>query len=213
LTIALFSIKSADLVAPYLELLTSIADTAGVAFLSAAKPYVEPLRKGADLLFGTAGASQLEIGFDRDFTTLEAGYYVAMRAPKGALALDKLRIDTNDFRLIEAGGQPFGRYPYFIISIERGIQRPDWMLIPDLKATWDAIKQAFVGAQYNDAGNLLKQFERQCRVSPDLVPADAQRLIKKARDTFGAQQSQTFAAGKKAAPEPLPEFDRLNLYG
>ena len=85
LTVALFSVKSADLAAPYLELLTSLANTGGVAFLSAAKPYVEPLRKGADLLFGTAGASQLEIGFDRDFTALEAGYYLAMRAPKNAV--------------------------------------------------------------------------------------------------------------------------------
>src|SRR5215471_16460261 len=105
LTVALFSVKSADLVAPYLELLTSLADTAGVAFLSAAKPYIEPLRKGADLLFGTAGASQIEIGFDRDFTTLEAGYYVAMRAPKEAVTMDKLRIDTKDFRLIDTSGQ------------------------------------------------------------------------------------------------------------
>jgi len=215
LTVALFSVKSADLAAPYLELLTSLANTGGVAFLAAAKPYVEPLRKGADLLFGTAGASQLEIGFDRDFTALEAGYYLAMRAPKNAVTLDKLQIDTKDFRLLDTGGQPFGRYPYFIISIERSVQRPDWMLIPDLKATWDAIKQAFVGAQYNDAGNLLNQFERQCRVSPDLVPTDAQRLAKKARDTFGAQQSRMFGVDKirAAKSESLPEFDKLNLYG
>jgi hypothetical protein len=82
LTVALFSVKSADLAAPYLELLTSIADAAGVAFLTAAKPYIEPLRKGADLLFGTSSASQLEIGFERDFTALESGYYFAMRAQK-----------------------------------------------------------------------------------------------------------------------------------
>jgi hypothetical protein len=88
------------------------------------------------------------------------------------------------------------------------------MLIPDLKATWDAIKQAFVGAQYNDAGNLLNQFERQLRVSPDLVPTDAQRLAKKARDTFGAQQSRMFGVDKIRAAklEPLPEFEKLNLY-
>ena len=62
------------------------------------------------------------------------------------------------------------------------------MLIPDLKTTWDTIRQAFVGAQYNDAGNLLSQFERQCRVSPDLVPVDAKRLAKKAREAFAARR-------------------------
>jgi hypothetical protein len=47
------------------------------------------------------------------------------------------------------------------------------MMIPDLKATWDAIKHAFVASQFNEAGNLLDQFGRQCRVCPDLIPADA----------------------------------------
>ena len=31
-----------------------------------------------------------------------------MRAPKEAIALNKLQIDTNDYRLIDASGQPFG---------------------------------------------------------------------------------------------------------
>jgi hypothetical protein len=215
LTIALFSVKSADLAGPYLDLLTSLADTAGVSFLAAAKPYVEPLRKGADLLFGSANSSQLEIGFDRDFTTLESGYYLAMRAPKEAVQLDTLRIDPNDFRLVDQHGQPFGSYPYFVLAVDAGLRRADWMLIPDLKAIWDAMKQAFVAGRYNDAGNLLGQFERECRVSPDLVPADAQRLVKKARDTFGSQPSGAFAVGRESTGvgAGFPEFSGLDLYG
>jgi len=214
LTIALFSVKSADLAGPYLDLLTSLADTAGVSFLAAAKPYVEPLRKGADLLFGSANSSQLEIGFDRDFTALESGYYLAMRAPKEAVQLDTLRIDPNDFRLVDWHGQPFGSYPYFVLAVDAGLRRADWMLIPDLKATWDAMKQAFVAGQTNDAGNLLGQFERECRVSPDLVPADARRLVQKARDTFGSQPEGTFAAGRDHAGigSGFPEFSALDLY-
>lgn len=214
LTIALFSVKSADLAGPYLDLLTTLADTAGVSFLAAAKPYVEPLRKGADLLFGSANASQLEIGFDRDFTALEAGYYLAMRAPKDSVAVDTLRIDANDYRLLDQHGRPFGKYPYFVLAVESGSRRVDWMLIPDLKATWDAIKQAFIAAQYNDAGNLLSQFERQCRVSPDLVPADAQRLVKKARDTFESQQVGAFAVSQYGARPSgtFSEFGDLGLY-
>jgi hypothetical protein len=215
LTIALFSVKSADLAGPYLDLLTSLADTAGVSFLAAAKAYIEPLRKGADLLFGSANASQLEIGFDRDFTALEAGYYLAMRAPKDSVQLDTLRIDPNDYRLLDQQGRPFGSYPYFVLAVETGQRRADWMLIPDLKTTWDEMKKAFVAAQYNDAGNLLGQFERECRVSPDLVPADVQRLVKKARDTFGSQQAGSFGAGRGAREEGIgfPEFGDLDLYG
>ncbi len=224
LTVALFSVKSADLAAPYIELLTNLAEIAGVASLAAAKPYIEPLRKGADLLFGTAGASHLEIGFDRDFAALETGFYLAMRAPKHAVRLDQLRVDPKDFRLTAGGGQPFGSYPYFILSVEHSVHRPDWMLIPDLKATWDAIKQAFIGAKYIDAGNLLDQFERQCRVSPDLVPADAKRLVKKARDMFKTQQWLKRGHGRfitgappvfdgDRSPQPFPEFEALDLYG
>ncbi len=62
----------------------------------------------------------------------------------------------------------------------------------------------------NDAGNLVGRFERQCRVSPDLVPADAKRLAKKARDAFTAPKAQTFELTKRG---PLPEFEKLNLYG
>ncbi len=58
------------------------------------------------------------------------------------------------------------------MAIETAAQPPDWMLIPDLKETWDAIKTAFVAGQFKDAGNLLSQLERQCRVSADLIPAD-----------------------------------------
>lgn len=170
LTVALFSVKSTDLAAPYIDLLTSLADTAGLAFLAAAKPYIEPLRKGADLLFGTATASQLEIGFDRDFAALDGGYYVAIRAPKTAVALTQLRLDPNDFRLTDANGQPFGDYPYFVLAIERSAQRPDWMLIPDLKAAWDEARQAFVKAS-GEVDGVLERFERQCLASPDLVPA------------------------------------------
>ena len=224
LTIALFSVKSADLATPYLELLTSLADTAGVAFLAAAKPYIEPLRKGADLLFGTAGASQIEIGFDRDFTALQTGYYLAMRAPKGSVKLDDLRLDPNDYRLLDPRGQPFGTYPYFVVAIETAAQRPDWMLIPDLKETWDAIKTAFVAGQFKDAGNLLLQFERQCRVSADLIPADAGRLTNKARGTFVQQEPQTAARSfgmrpglestnaRRAAATAFPAFAELGLY-
>ena len=70
LELGLFSVKSSDLAAPYLELLNSLAEKSGVAALTTALPYVEPLRKGADLIFGNAKLSTLEIGVDRSWPTL-----------------------------------------------------------------------------------------------------------------------------------------------
>ena len=216
LTIGLFSVKAADLAAPYIDLLTSLADTAGVAYLAAAKPFIEPLRKGADLLFGNANTSELEVGYDQDFTTLKAGYYLAMRAPKNAVPLDRLRIDPSDFRLLDERGQPFGDYPYVVFSIEATTQRQDWMLIPDLKNTWDGLKQAFVAGNHNEAEQLLGQFERQSRVSPDLVFTDARRLAERARSMFGATQTQVFSMPSRPGmptPAEFPELRDLGLYG
>jgi hypothetical protein len=74
--------------------------------------------------------------------TLKSGYILAMRAPKKAVALDGLRIATSDFRLVDANGQSFGKYPTSSWQSRLDRRRPDWVLIPDLKATWDAMKKA-----------------------------------------------------------------------
>lgn len=214
LTVGLFSVKSGDLAAPYIDLLTTLAATAGVAYLAAAKPFIEPLQKGADLLFGNNNASELEVGYDRDFITLEAGYYLAMRAPKNDVPLDQLRIDLNDFRLVDVQGRSFGAFPYFVFSIEASRQRPDWMLIPELRATWDALKQAFVAGQQPETQQLMGQFERQCRISPDLVPSDARRLADRARTLLEGAGARTFAspvAGPEAALG-FPDLEHLGLY-
>lgn len=45
LELGLFSIKSADLIKPFVSLLTDISNLAGVSFIKAAEPYVAPLKK------------------------------------------------------------------------------------------------------------------------------------------------------------------------
>ena len=65
LELGLFSVKGTDLAGPYIDLLSSLSQEAGVGFLTAALPFVEPLRKGADLLFGNSNQSELEIGLDQ----------------------------------------------------------------------------------------------------------------------------------------------------
>jgi len=69
---ALFSVEAGDLAKPYLELLASLTDVAGVAFLGALRPFVEPMRRGAELLFDGDKAN-LEIGIHRADSPLRAG--------------------------------------------------------------------------------------------------------------------------------------------
>ena len=158
----LFSV-STDLAGPYIDLLTSLAEKASVGFISAAMPFVEPLRKGTDLLFGNAEQSELEIGYDKSWTNLETGYWVLMLAPKGSLDVASLKVDPNDGRLLDARSNPLKGHPYIVFEIARSDRRDDWMLIPELKAGWEAIAKAAKAGQLDDAEQLLKQFVLICR--------------------------------------------------
>src|SRR5215831_5597164 len=98
LELGLFSVKGTDLAGPYIDLLTSLSQKAGVGFLTAALPFVEPLRTGADLLFGNNNQSQLEIGLDQSWTAVLSGYWALIRAPKGRVNVSALKLDPADYR-------------------------------------------------------------------------------------------------------------------
>jgi hypothetical protein len=212
LELGLFSVKSTDLAGPYIDLLTSLSQKAGVGFLAAALPFVEPLRTGADLLFGNNKQSQLEIGLDEAWPTVPTGYRVLMRAPKGKINISALKLDPKDYRLIDAQGMPFKDYAYLVIEISRSQRRDDWMLIPDLKQAWDAIGTAAKAGKQDDAEQLLKQFILISRWSPDLVPADAERLAAVASAKLPTLQKTSVISAQKVDRHPLGDFAELGLY-
>jgi hypothetical protein len=210
LELGLFSVKSVDLAGPYIDLLTSLAEKASVGFVSAALPFVEPFRKGADLLFGNADQSELEIGYDKTWTDLETGYWVLMLAPKGSVSVSSLKVDPNDGRLLDGKGSALKGYPYIVFEIAKSNRRDDWILIPELKAGWDAIAKAAKAGQLDDAEQLLKQFVLTCRWSPDLVPADQQRLAHAAEAKLPELQKKTVISAGAVTEHPLGEL--RNLY-
>lgn len=212
LELGLFSVKSTDLAGPYIDVLTSLAESAGVGFVSAALPFVEPLRKGADLLFGNSQQSELEIGCDKNWSSLESGYWVLLLAPKGSVNVPSLKVDPNDGRLLEAAGKPLKGYPYIVLEIVRSNRRDDWMLIPELKAGWDAIAKAARAGHLDDAEQLLRQFVLTCRWSPDLVPADQERLAKAAEAKLPDLQKKTVISVEAVMGHPLGELRELWLY-
>ena len=210
LELGLFSVKSTDLAGPYIDLLTSLAEKASVGFISAAMPFVEPLRKGTDLLFGNAEQSELEIGYDKTWTNLETGYWVLMLAPKGSLDVASLKVDPNDGRLLDARSNPLKGHPYIVFEIARSDRRDDWMLIPELKAGWEAIAKAAKAGQLDDAEQLLKQFVLICRWSPDLVPADQQRLARAAEAKLPDLQKKTVISVGRNVGHPLGQLEDLD---
>jgi hypothetical protein len=212
LELGLFSVKGSDLAGPYIDVLTSLAETAGVGFFSKALPFVDPLRKGLDLLFGNNNQAELEIGLDESWSRVETGTWLVVRASKGTTGLQNLQVDQNDFGLIDPHGQAYRDQPYIVFAIEAAERRDDWMTIPELKEAWDKIGAAAKEGELNKAEKLFDHFQIIARWSPDLVPKDAHRLSEKARKLLPRLQKDTAMGFTKPAEHPLGELASLDLY-
>jgi len=165
LELGLFSVKGSDLAGPYIDVLTSLADVAGVGSFSKALPFVDPLRKGLDLLFGNNDQAELEIGIDQGWNKLETGTWLLIRAPKGTRALQDLQVDPNDSGLVDAHGQAYRDQPYIVFAIEASERRDDWMTIPELKNAWDKIGAAAKGGAPISSPRMHSAFLRKQRLA------------------------------------------------
>lgn len=211
LELGLFSVKGTDLTAPYLDLLSDLAERSGVTAASAALTFAEPLRRGVDLLFGNNEQARLEIGIDKNWTELTTGTWVMMRAEKGTVNLADLWLGAEDLALTRKDGKPFRQHPYIIFSIEASSRRDDWMMIPDLKAAWDSVGLAIRKGDVDKAEQLLRQFSLMARLSADLVPDDAERLARKGQEHMRLIQPETVIA-LSDTDQPFPDYADLNLY-
>lgn len=199
--VALFSIAAADLAKPYLELLADLSKTAGVAFLGQAKPFIEPLRRGAELLFKGDGA-QLEIGLARTDTKLRVGNIVVARVPKDAVSTASLRLDPNDFRLYDSNGKSVTSFPYMVIGVEATAERPDYPRIPEILGGWNAVLAvAREGRPTEDVRARFDQLRRAVWLSPDLVQTDKKRIV----EIFSREISD--AGYDVAPPRELASFE------
>ena len=139
--VGLFSVAAANLAKPYLDLLADLTSNASVAFLTQAKPFIDPIRRGAEAIFRSDSA-QLEIGIARTDTQLAAGNVIVARAPKDTIRAADLRLDPNDFRLVNLSGAPVNDFPYLVLGVEATAERPDYASIPEIRTGWDAVRQA-----------------------------------------------------------------------
>lgn len=179
--IGLFSIAATDLAKPYLSLLADLTEKAGVASLTQALPWVDPIRRGAEILFSEAQRSNLETGLSRTDTTLAAGHWLVARVPKGQLPAG-LQLDPNDYGLLDARGRPVAGFPYMVVGLEVLDQRDDYATLPDVKPAWDAVTKAAAEGTDDDVRQRFAQLRRTVGLSPDLVPADRRRVIELFRE-------------------------------
>jgi hypothetical protein len=216
LEIGLFSIRSADLTAPFLGLLETLSKTAGVSFVAQALPFAEPLKTGIDILTGSEDDTVLEIGFAAEQWQPATGVWVNIRAARPDIMVEELSVEGDDFRLLHRG-QPVSKYPYMLIEVAADTKRPTFFEIPELRQTYADLRAALKKGKVDDAHDALAVFRRTALTSGDLLFEDAERLVARTSAEVDAvlsapARTRGFSARPDEAPE-LPPLEAIRLYG
>jgi hypothetical protein len=191
-----FAVKHADLAAPFLTCLTDLASAAGVGLISVAKPFIEPIKSGIELLTGTKDATSLEIALFRELQPPQTGWYALVRVPGQNVNASELTVRPTNFELLRQGRTMPG-VPYLLFSIEANAEREDWAQIPELKAAYADFAKAGDEGNQNDANEAVKLFARRARLSPELLRTHVDDVIAAIEDEF----KKLFPGGGTAGPE------------
>jgi len=209
--IGLFSIKSSELAGPFIDVLERMSNAAGVSYVSSAMPFVAPLKDGINLLIGGADSTILEVGLSTTFEEVRTGTYCVIRAPKGSIDPTGLRLDT-DQRLVDSSGTPITDHPYLVFSIEASDRRDDWFLVPELAKAYQDLKEVAEKGQTSEATDAFAVFRRISLTSPELLRADAKRLV----DNVGNQIEEVLKPPRRFLGPPmstrLPDLNKIPLY-
>ena len=209
LEVGLFSIKSADLAAPFISLLEEMSGLAGVSFIGAALPYVKPIQNGINLLTGGQAKTILEIGLSKTFDKISTGYYVVMRVPKDQIDVTDVKVD-NDFRLTDKEGNPIKDYPYMVIQISSTPNKDDWSNIPEIQEAYSKLIDDVKKGDYNSAKESLLIFKRIVYLSNDLLLEDSKKIYGQVEATVGEFLDTTPVS--KGINKDMPPLGSYDIY-
>jgi len=173
--LGLFSIKSSDLVVPFLKVLENMASVAGVNSVNVAMPFVKPILDGVNQLAGAANAV-LEIGISETLHRPTTGYFVIMQAERENIDISRLNLE-NDGKLYDLNGPV--RYPYMIFNIDASFERPDWYMLPEISGAYDRIVEAIRGRDITKTKEAFTNFKIMTKTSYDLLDKHSNKLIEK----------------------------------
>lgn len=175
--IGLFTIKSQDLLMPYLELLGELSSSAGLAFFSVAAPYVSVIKNGAAALIRPVGSSSLEIGASVTFNPVQEGTYFAARISSVEHDLSRFSVDSNNY-LLDENGRPITDAPYLIFSITQSPVRDDWYQIPAISAAYNKLMNAVREQKsYKEVGSYLEHVRRVVLTDPDILSGHGPQIM------------------------------------
>jgi hypothetical protein len=215
LDLGLFSVQEADLAAPFIDVLESVASIAGVAVVSTALPLIEPLKKGIDAITGMSmsATSTLEVGVSTTFDPPKPGWYIVMRARKQDVTVSQLSVTPSDYRLVDAATKRLVQaYPYMVFTVEQSKDRSDWFKLPDLTKPYQELRAAVRRGDYTATEELIATFKRSALTSDDLITDNAKRIGKLVQEQTEAVTRGTLT-GRDEAGRELPPLESYPLYG
>jgi hypothetical protein len=211
LELGLFSIRSADLAGPFLDILTKMSEAAGVSYVTAALPFVQPIKDGINLLAGADKDSILEIGISRAVMVPQTGYSAVIRAPRGTIDGASLRV-AQDRRLQDQQGAAIRNYPYIVWSVEITTHRPDWFLIPELKKAYEKLNECVRNGQEQAVNDASAAFRSTTLTCSDLLFNDAQTIVDGVQQEVQVTMKRVETAGPSDPAQNLRPLQELAVF-
>ena len=211
LELGLFSVKSGNLLSPFLDYLTEVSSTAGISYVGAVKPFLPLITKGMDLLTGQIQDTALEVGLDEDVAVTKSFVGAILGIPKGTIDTTKLSLDKDDHKLL-INKKPLDiDCGYAVFSLRKSTRKSDYGEIPELKEKYSKFQSAIRGNKQKDAMDALTAFRLATIASSDLISSDARKLVEKAKEKY----DEAFPPGGVAAfgiNTQIEELSKIGLY-
>jgi hypothetical protein len=211
--IGLLSVASADLAAPYLQLLETLSEKAGVAYISLALPFADVITSGINLLTGGADQSILEIGVSVEENSPMTGWYVVARAAKDSFKVQNLKIDPNDNKLLAEDGTSLKDYPYLVIEVKKDKARNDWFKIPELAQAYAQIQAEYRNGDAEATQDAITTFRRIALTNNDLLEDDAFALAERLKERYTEiGPPKPLHQRRRRDVQEFPALETLDIY-
>jgi hypothetical protein len=203
--VGLFARPETDLAAPFVKLLTTLSDVAGVALAASAGPLAPVIEAGIELLFGN-NRSALEIGAFCVLPEQPAGTYAAVR--NGSVSTDNSLMYNEKLLTWKTGELVLD--PFIVFTVSGSRERADWASIPDIRRSWEECRSAIRNGQHGRVSETLAVFRRTVLTSAELLLNDARRLVHRAEEC--AKEALGEGPTGSRAVKDVPLLESLDLF-
>lgn len=205
--LGVFSIRTGNLLAPFVDYVGEIASAVGVSATTTILPFLPLVSKGLELMAGQTADSKLAIGIDTDLETAAPITMAVVASPTGTYTESSVALDV-DGRLT-SGGMPI-RESNVVFSVRRRPDNPEWAADAQLKAAWSDVRAAITAGRRPEAEEQLIAFKRIVWISSSLTNSHKSEVIAWAEEQF----AKSFPGGgiSSSGPDgPTPPDDLSSL--